>query len=659
MKTSALKLEPPTVEFKDPNDAISYGLASDSHGNLYYTDLANHLIQKLHVDNGHYVLSTIGGTKGLPGYDTTGLKYNNPHGIALDGAGNIYVCDTDNHIVRKLTAVLNSPGHYITSTIAGTPSQAGFSGDNDLATKALLNTPQDIAVDDFGNIYISDAGNQVIRVIWSSNNQITTIAGTQGKNGYFGDDTLATTTPLNSPTGLSVDKSGVVYLADQVNNRIRKLTPQNPPPPAPPLPPLCVKRGTCDYVISTIAGNGQSGNSGNGGSAVLAAISEPVGIALDGYNNVFISSPNTKSIRKVDHKTQTINMVSSNVNVGAIATAPDHNLWVLNNATHIISRITSSVITSLGTSFTDPNKAISYSMAIDGKGNIYYTDTENHLVQKVVVTDGDYSLITIGGTIGKAGYQSTGAKYNNPHGIAVDVKGNVYVADTNNHVIRKLSANLNGSGYTITVLAGTPEQSGYSGDGESADKALLDSPQGVDVDDYGNVYIADTNNQVIRVVWAWDGSITTIAGMHGKNGYLGDNISGLTTELNNPTNVRIDKSGNIYVTDQTNNRVRKLTPQAKSTYWCEKDWCAKANGEDDSACMVKHNKSSCVYGTLSANAAYDPMIEELSGMEQCIKNLRDLCKITRFKFDKDKSITEAACDEGFKCVQSVEIPPES
>ena len=341
-----------------------------------------------------------------------------------------------------LTASL-SPGSII-STIAGNGT-AGYSGDGGPAASAELNSPSGVAVDFSGNIYIADYKNNRIRRVDASG-VISTVAG-KGTAGYSGDGGPASSAELSTPSGVAVDTSGNIYIADSSNN--------------------CVRKVDASGVISTVAGNGTAGYSGDGGPAVSAELSSPSGVAVDTSGNIYIADDKNNCIRKVD-------------------------------ASGVISTVA-------------------------GNGT--------------------------GGYSGDGG-PATSAELSTPSGVAVDASSNIYIADSSNNCIRKVDA----SGVISTVAGkGT---GGYSGDGGPASSAELSSPFGVAVDASGNIYIADDKNNRIRKVDA-SGVISTVAG-NGTGGYSGDGGPATSAQLNSPSGLAVDSSGNIYIADTTNYRVREV-----------------------------------------------------------------------------------------------------
>jgi hypothetical protein len=338
----------------------------------------------------------------------------------------------------------------------------------------------------------------------SNAQQITTIAGSDSA-GYSGDGGLATDARLNYPTGVRVDDSGNVVIADDDNNVIRKVN----------------RKG----IINTIIGNDTGGYRGDGGLAIRASIYRPGDIALDKKGNIYIVDSWNSVIRKVD-KSGIITTVAGCDTAG----------YGGDTGPAILAKIN-----------------IPSSIDVDAIGNIYISDQKNAVVRKV---DTAGIITTIAGTPGVMGYagddsMATSALMGNVCGVRVDAKGNVYVADHDYNAVRKI----NKAGI-ITTIAGSPT-AGYTGDGGPAKAAQLFHPMDVTLDPLGNLYIADEGNNVIRKIDT-NGIITTVAGIN-TPGYNGDSISADSAQLHTPCGITTDKFGNLYIADTYNQRIRKVT----------------------------------------------------------------------------------------------------
>ena len=314
---------------------------------------------------------------------------NNPVGIAVDGAGNIYFADSFNSRVRKVAI-----GTGVITTIAGTGA-INFSGDNGPAASASLYYPYDVAIDTSGNLLIADNGNNRIRRVDARTGVITTVAG-NGTKGYSGDNGPATSASLNGPLGVSFDTVGNLYIADTFNSRIRK-----------------VAIGT--GIITTIAGNGTAGFSGDNGPAAAASIYYPYNVAADSAGNLFIADNGNNRIRKVDAVTGAITTVAGN---GTKGYSGDNG-----------PATSASLNGPLGVSF-------------DTAGNLYVADTSNNRIRQVAAVTGTITTIAGNGTADYSGDYgpATLAHLNGPGRVTVDGSGNIYIADGNNKRIRKILA---------------------------------------------------------------------------------------------------------------------------------------------------------------------------------------------------------------------------
>jgi len=481
-------------------------LAADSAGNVYIADAENCAIRKVTQSTG--IISTIAGMGPLScGYSGDGgpaadAQLETPSGIALDSSGDLYVADPFYSVIRKIAARTG-----IITTVAGRSylsASCQFSGDGGPATEARLCGPSSVAVDGSGNVYIADTANYRIRKVTTSTRKISTIAG-NGVDGFSGDGGPATSAEISDIYGLASDSSGDVFIADYDS---------------------CVIREVSGGKINSVAGQGQTcGYSGDGGLAIAANLFYPSGVAVDSSANLYIADTDNNLVRKA-------------------ALHGDINRAAGNGSAFFYGQDVAADTASLSTV---------HSAVPDASGNVYIADTENSVVRKVnakgVITTfaGKPSLIdNFNCDHPGDGGPATSACLVAPEKAVPDSSGNVYIPDDS--VVRKV----NTSGI-ISTVAGNGIF-GYSGDGGPATEAELGEPEGVALDSSGNLYIADAFACVIRKVDA-QGIISTFAG-NGTCDSSGDGGPATTAALNNPSDVATDALGRVYIADTNNNRVR-------------------------------------------------------------------------------------------------------
>jgi uncharacterized protein (TIGR03437 family) len=501
------------------------------------------------------VITTVAGTTWRLTGDG-GPATNAPLGqldIAVDAAGNLFAADGSNNIVVKI-----SPAGILT-VVAGNGT-GGFSGDGGPASQARVNNPRGLAVDAGGNLYIADHFNNLVRKV-TPTGTITTVAGT-GAAAFSGDGGPATSAALRGPIGAAVDGPGNVYIADYYNQRIRRISP--------------------DGTITTVAGNGTAGYSGDGGPATLASLNYSLGIAVDAAGSLYIADVENHRIRKVP-RGGVITTVAGNGTSAfsgdlgpavsaslsyprGVAADAAGNLYIADSANRRVRKVSpGGIITTVaGTGADgfsgDGGPAIKASfyylpgVAVDAAGNVYTSDALSGRIRKF--TPGGTISTVAGNGLYKAptdGVPATISYLNQPRGVAVDAAGNIYIVDRDNNRVRKV-----GPTGIISTVAGTGVR-GFSGDGGPATSALLNLPWGgIALDSSGNLYIADSDNSRVRKV-SPAGIITTVAG-NGAWAFSGDGGPATSASVAQPWGVAVDTDGNLYIADLSNQRIRRVSP---------------------------------------------------------------------------------------------------
>lgn len=325
---------------------------------------------------------------------------------------------------------------------------------------------------------------------------ITTIAGS-GSSGFSGDGGLATTARLNLPFNITFDKSDNIYIADTYNNSVRKIDSES-------------------GIISTVVGTADKKQ--------VSELKTPTGLTFDNFNNLFIADLANLRIRKVNLDTG-----SSITLVGKKSEIERPNI--------------------------DSYLGGPFSVVFDKVGNLYVSINGDHKVSKVDFSTGIVSIIA--GT-GEMGYSGDGvlaknSKLNSPTGLALDGKGNLFISDSGNERVRKVDLTTG----IISTIAGTGVN-GFLGDGSLAIKSQLSNPIGLAVDDQGDLFIVDRNNNRIRKINISTGIISTIAGT-GEAGFSGDGDLARNALLSNPTGLAFSSDGDLFVVDRGNNRIRRIS----------------------------------------------------------------------------------------------------
>ena len=354
------------------------------------------------------IISTVAGN-GTAGYTgngaaATSAKLNSPRRALADNSGNLYIADFANSVIRKVTV-----GTGLISTIAGNGTP-GYSGDGSQATSGQLNNPDGLGIDSAGNIYIADKNSQRIRKVTTATGVLTTVAG-NGTSGYSGDGGLAVSAAIKTPSSnIAFDSAGNFYFADSGNNLIREVN-------------------LVTGLIGTVAGNGTAGYSGDGGAATAAQLNDPIGVALDAYNNIYIADYGNARIRKMSALTGIITTLAGN---GTLGYSGD------------------------GGAATSAELSLPSSVAVDAAGNVYIADSGNTRIRAVVAGTGIISTIAGNGTKGYTGDNgaATSAELNTPYDISLDSQGNLCIADKGSNVVREVNIAASSAAYpTATPVA--------------------------------------------------------------------------------------------------------------------------------------------------------------------------------------------------------------
>jgi sugar lactone lactonase YvrE len=536
----------------------------DTSGNVYVADAGNHAIRKVTPDGVVTTLAGLAGNRGSADGKGSAARFNSPEGVAVDSVGNVYVADSFNETIRKVT-----PAGVVT-TLAGLATVSGT--EDGKGSAARFNSPNGVAVDGAGNVYVADSADDTVRKV-TPEGVVTTLAGMVNVSGSKDGKGSAARfgSMFGGPSGVAVDGVGNIYVADEANQTIRKITPAG--------------------VVTTLAG--VAGSQGtNDGPAKVARFHDPEGITVDKSGNVYVADFNNHTIRKVTPKGVVTTLAGLAGSLGCVdgkgnaarfggipsfgpsgvAVGTDGNIYVADIGNHAIRKVTpEGVVTTLagsagGTGSTDGTGAAASfrypgGAAVDKEGNVYVADTGNDTIRKMTPQGVVTTLAGLAGQRGNTDGTGNKARFMDPFDVAVDSAGNVYVADEGNDTIRKVTPD-----GVVTTLAGSAGNFGSTdGTGSAARFGSKDGgPSGVAVNGEGNIYVTDTQNHTIRKVTP-TGVVTTLAGNASISGYgwpVGGSTDGTGSEarFNYPWGIAVDKVGTIYVADSLNHTIRKVTP---------------------------------------------------------------------------------------------------
>ena len=561
----------------------------DPAGNLVVADIFDNRIRVVAAITGTFYgkhmtagdIYTVAGDGSLgfsgDGGPATGAQLNSPQSVAVDGAGNLVITDTHNNRIRVVAAATGTFYKQAMTagdiyTVAGGGKHLGEGGP---ATNGQLDTPQNVTTDGVGNLVIADTFHERIRVVAGkagtfygramAAGNIYTVAG-NGIEGFSGDGAAATSAELGDPNDVVTDGAGNLVIADTTNSRIRVVAASTG---------TFYGKAMTAGDIYTVAGNGIEGFSGNGGPATSAELNEPQGVTVDGSGDLVIADSMNNRVRVV--------AASTGKFYGKAMTAGD--IYTIAGTGTIKS-------SGDGGPATAAELLAPEGVAVDGTGNVVIADTSNSRIRVAAAGTGTFygqamtagDIYTVAGTGKRAfagdGGPATSAALRSPYGIATDSAGDLLIADTFNSRARMVAAHTGtffGQAMTagdIYTIAGNGKV-GFAGDGGPATGAKLGKPEGTAVDGAGNLVLADTNNNRVRVVAGGTGTfygqpmtagdIYTVAGS-GVRGFSGDGGPATSAEMTLPQDVTVDGAGNLVIADTGSAAIRVVADRTGSFY---------------------------------------------------------------------------------------------
>lgn len=583
------------------------GVAVDASGNVYVSEQGSHTIRRIAA--GTVAVTLIAGSPGVPGFADgagTAARFFSPQGLVIDDQNNLYVADSGNNRIRRIDLATNTvstlAGNGTPGSNAGTGAAATFNGPSALAirsgallvvdanssmirslsptTKMVTNlndaplnaplnngplssaafqNPRGIAVDSDGSVYVADSGNHVIRKLDLVASTVSTLAGSAGMPGSANG--IGTAANFHKPWGISADRAGSLFVIDSDGQTVRKIV-------------------ISTASVSTPAGlYGTSGSTDGAGGTARFYFPQAVTVAngylfvADSLNHtiraVAISNANVATLAGLAASPGSANATMAMARFsspGGIAADPGGSVAYVIDKTNCTIRqaeLPSGKVThfagtqgggsgadGIGTAatFFSPHSAV-----LDGAGNLYVTDSNNHTIRRIVLATAQVTTIAgLAGTLGSSDGTGASARFSIPAGIAIDAQGTLYVADSNNHAIRRITTD--NAVYQVTTLAGAAGMTGFADQPGSA--ARFSTPLGIAVAPDGDVLVSDNGNAIIRRINVATGAVSTLAGVPQQAGFVDGPAA--SARFRSPQGLAVDKTGTLYVADSTNSVIRKV-----------------------------------------------------------------------------------------------------
>lgn len=481
------------AQFVEPN-----GLAIDKEGTVFVSDSGSHVIRKITPQG---VVSTWAGTVNQGGHmdgPVAKAQFDYPAGVVVAGNGTVFVADMNNHVIRKITR------QGVVSTHAGSPGEAG--SDDGLGAEARFSAPIALGLDGAGVLYVADSDNETVRKV-TPDGRVTTLAGKVGESGH--EDGQGADARFHGLQGLHVDAQGRIWVLEGENHTIRQITPEG--------------------QVSTWAG--QPRREGHvDGARQQARFDHPAGLVVAPDAQVYVVDAGNRAIRKISPQGE----------ISTFAGSPPHP-----GKTNGVGQ---------GARFNNP-----HSVAVDSAGSLYVADFGNHTIRKVSPSGKVTTWVGRAESSGTTDGNGASALFDNPQGLMVDAQGQVLVADSANNTLRLVSPQ-----GQVSTLAGRAGQSGDE-DGGRKKRARFNTPVGVQTDGQGQLYVADLDNHMLRKIDA-HGMVSTLAGSAQEEAGHQDGL-GAAARFNSPTDIAMDAAGAVLVADRDNHVIRKVTPDGQVTTW--------------------------------------------------------------------------------------------